>query len=74
MTDFNVTDIFDKYATSVPLDVKNAIDLDQRYAIFANVWLITPNTVRQFLDEIQQRAEESAWEKIMDLAKVRGEK
>ena len=59
-----IDDIFKKYALVVPLDVKNALDTTQTYAIFANVYLLSPVSVRQFLDELEKRVEDAVWEKI----------
>jgi len=59
-----VDDIFRKHGLVVPLDVKNALDLDQQYAIFANVILLSPNSIREFLQELEERIEDSVWEKI----------
>ena len=59
-----VDDIFRKHALVVPLDVKNALDLYQQYAIFANVFLLSPNSIRKFLQELEERIEDSVWEKI----------
>ena len=60
----NVADIFRKHALQVPLDVKNALDLDQQYAIFASVFLLSPNSICEFLQELEERIEDAVWEKI----------
>ena len=57
-------EIASKYFVSVPLDVRDALDTESRYAIFANVWLITPRNYGPFLQEIMKQAEENVWEKI----------
>jgi len=59
-----LSEICSKYFVSVPLDVRDAIDTESRYAIYANVWLITPKNCRPFLQEIMEQAEENVWEKI----------
>jgi hypothetical protein len=64
MSELIVYDLFKKYAMTVPLDVQNVLDLGTNYAIFANVYLLSPISLHQFLNELQERVENHVWEKI----------